>query len=69
MDLKRPNTTPVHNVISSLVYCANGNNVDTTIVDGQIVMENQIIRTVDEAKIVELGQNTAVDLVNRSKER
>jgi 5-methylthioadenosine/S-adenosylhomocysteine deaminase len=69
VDLKRPNTTPVHDVISSLVYCANGDNVDTTIVDGRIVMENQIIRTVDEAKVVKLGQNTAVDLVHRSKER
>jgi 5-methylthioadenosine/S-adenosylhomocysteine deaminase len=68
LDLKKPNTTPVHNVISSIVYCANGENVDTTIVDGKVVMENGIIRTVSEAKAVEMGQNAAINLIRRSKE-
>jgi 5-methylthioadenosine/S-adenosylhomocysteine deaminase len=68
LDLKKPNTTPVHNVISSIVYCANGDNVDTTIVDGKVVMENGIVRTVSEAKAVEMGQNAAIDLIRRSKE-
>jgi 5-methylthioadenosine/S-adenosylhomocysteine deaminase len=69
LDLKKPNTTPVHNVISSIVYCANGDNVDTTIVDGQVVMENGIIRTVNEAKVVEKGQDAAINLIRRSKEK
>ena len=69
VDLRRPNTTPVHNAVSSIVYCANGDNVDTVIVNGQVVMEDRTFTSIDEEKTLELGQSTAVDLVERSKQR
>lgn len=41
VDLKQINTAPCHNVASAIVYHAYGNEVDTTVVDGQILMEGR----------------------------
>jgi 5-methylthioadenosine/S-adenosylhomocysteine deaminase len=58
MDLRSHHFTPLilgdnFNVLSNLVYAAHGEDVDTTIIDGKIVMENRILRTVDESKVIE----------------
>jgi len=37
---KKPNLIPLKNIISHLVYNTNGNDVDTVIIDGKIVLEN-----------------------------
>jgi 5-methylthioadenosine/S-adenosylhomocysteine deaminase len=42
-----PNLDPVR----SLIYAANGNDVETVIIDGRIVMRDRIVLTVDEAKV------------------
>jgi 5-methylthioadenosine/S-adenosylhomocysteine deaminase len=39
-------------VFSHLVFAANGSCVDTTIVDGQVVMEGRKILTVDEDEVI-----------------
>jgi len=39
LDLRDPNLIPIHRketVVSDIVYSANGQNVDTTIVDGSL---------------------------------
>ncbi len=36
---------------SNIIYSANGYNVDTTICDGKILMENRKLITLDEEKI------------------
>jgi 5-methylthioadenosine/S-adenosylhomocysteine deaminase len=54
LDLRDPNMIPIHRrdtVISDLVYSANGQNVDTTIVDGKPLMVNRKFRTLDAEKI------------------
>lgn len=44
VDLNTPAFTPLNNnTESNLVYAANGNNVDTVICDGKILMENKKI--------------------------
>jgi cytosine/adenosine deaminase-related metal-dependent hydrolase len=40
-DLTRAHTRPTHNVASVLVYQANGSEVETVIVDGQVLMEKR----------------------------
>ncbi|MDA3939349.1 MAG: amidohydrolase [Spirochaetia bacterium] len=52
--LLNPNTpelVPSHNLISNIVYSANGSCVDTVICNGEILMENRI--TKDEEEILE----------------
>lgn len=63
--LRRPHTTPFYpaNVISHLVYSARGSDVQTTIVDGRVVMADGKLRTVDEAAVLERAQETARELL------
>lgn len=42
---------PNANVYSQLVYQAKSSDVVTTIVDGEIVMENRVLKTIDETEI------------------
>ncbi len=57
VDLKNQMFTPLmpgnaEHLFSHLVYAANGSCVDTTIIDGKIVMENRQLTTVDEQKVL-----------------
>ena len=57
VDLQSPMFTPLmpgeaRHLFSHLVFAANGSCVDTTIIDGKIVMENRQLTTVDEQKVL-----------------
>jgi 5-methylthioadenosine/S-adenosylhomocysteine deaminase len=52
IDLNKPWLQPVNNPVSSLIYSANGSEVDTVIIDGEIVMENGQVKTLDEQRII-----------------
>jgi 5-methylthioadenosine/S-adenosylhomocysteine deaminase len=45
-------TQPVHDVGAALVYAARASDVDTTIVDGRILMRNRQLLTLDKATII-----------------
>ncbi|MCC7553867.1 MAG: amidohydrolase family protein [Methanobacteriaceae archaeon] len=52
IDCDSANLTPNNNLISSnIVYSANGSNVDTTICNGKILMENKKLSFLDEKEI------------------
>jgi cytosine/adenosine deaminase-related metal-dependent hydrolase len=48
IDLNTLAFTPLNDVSRQLVYCENGSSVVTTIVNGEVVMENRRLLTVDE---------------------
>lgn len=48
LDLNVPSLTPRNNLIAGLSYSANGSEVDTVIINGQITMEHRKILTMDE---------------------
>ena len=53
VDTNTPNMTPSSAIIASnLVYSANGSNVDTTICNGQVLMENKKVLTIDEEDVL-----------------
>jgi 5-methylthioadenosine/S-adenosylhomocysteine deaminase len=56
---------PLHNPYASLIYSACGSDVDTVIVDGNILMENREVKTLDEAKVVEELERVAFDILSR----
>lgn len=58
IDLSLPELTPCHNLISNLVYSANASCVDTTIIDGRILMRHRVVEGEDEikAKAIEVGK-------------
>ncbi len=51
LDLKDISMIPNHNQVSNIVYSANGSCVDTTIVNGRILMENRTLKTIDEETV------------------
>mgnify|MGYP000079276402 CR=1 FL=1 len=57
---------PMHHPVSTLVYSSTQTNVETVVIDGQIVMENGIVTTVDEKAMLKLGQETADALSKRA---
>ncbi len=48
LDLNAPSLTPRNNLIAGLSYSANGSEVDTVIINGQITMEGRKLLTIDE---------------------
>lgn len=48
LDLNNPSLQPINNLLAGLCYSANGSEVETVIIDGQITMENRKILTMDE---------------------
>jgi 5-methylthioadenosine/S-adenosylhomocysteine deaminase len=52
VDIMAPHMVPHHNLVSNLVYCANGHDVITTIVDGKILMEDRRVLVFDEPAVI-----------------
>lgn len=61
IDLKKPELTPNHDLISNLVYSANGSCVDTTICDGKILMQNREVE--GEEELLKKAGEIAVEFV------
>jgi len=53
------------NLLPNLVYGAHGDNVDTTIIDGQIVMQDRKMTTVDEERVMDESKKTLDSLIDR----
>jgi 5-methylthioadenosine/S-adenosylhomocysteine deaminase len=56
LDLNRPHLQPIYNITSHLVYSATGADVRDVIIDGQLVMQNRKLLTLDEEKILYKAQ-------------
>ncbi len=68
VNLRKPHLVPVHDVINSLVYCAKGEDVETTIINGSIVMRDRELVTVDEEEILDLAQEWGSSLRKRGQQ-
>jgi 5-methylthioadenosine/S-adenosylhomocysteine deaminase len=73
INLMAPHLSPIllenaNNLLENIVYSANGADVDTTIVDGKILMESREVKTLDEHKILEMANRVAYSLYERAKE-
>ena len=66
IDLDRLHTTPSPNPISSLVYAATGGEVDTVVVDGQILVEQRQLLTLDEDEVMHVAREHADALYKRA---
>jgi 5-methylthioadenosine/S-adenosylhomocysteine deaminase len=65
VNVSQPHLMPLNDVISNLVYCANGHDVVTTIVDGEILMEQRRVLGMDEARILRDAADSAARMVAR----
>jgi len=65
VDLSHPQLVPDYNLISNLVYAANGDCVDTTICDGRILMQGRQVE--QEEEIIGQARERAARLVRRQR--
>ncbi len=60
-----PKAIPMHNPVSTLVYSSSMKNIESVIVDGNIIMEDSKILTANEEKALKDAQDTAERLCIR----
>ena len=72
IDTNRPHLRPLikaprSNVVFNIVYYATGADVDTVVIDGQIVMEDRQVLTIDERDVLSRLQAHAQQLWERAE--
>lgn len=54
--------SPIRNIVPNLVYSAKGSEVEMSVIDGKIIMENFKVLTVDEETVIREAQEIASGL-------
>ncbi|MBN1843054.1 MAG: amidohydrolase [Deltaproteobacteria bacterium] len=62
IDTRRPHLIPMYSVYSHLVYAVSGHDVVTSIVNGQVLMENRVLATLDVDNVMEDVNRIAQDI-------
>ena len=58
--------SPIHDPVSAIVYSALGHETSLVVIDGQIVLRDGAVQTVDEHAVRRAAQNAAADLAERA---
>jgi len=66
IDMYNLGLTPPVNPVSNLVYSGNGLSVDTTIVNGKVLMNNKQILTLDVEQVINKARSHIADLLERA---
>jgi 5-methylthioadenosine/S-adenosylhomocysteine deaminase len=53
ISLNEPNAVPMYEIYAQIAYSLKGSNVETVIIGGKIVMQDHLLLTVDERKVLE----------------
>ncbi|MDP4109527.1 MAG: amidohydrolase [Bacillota bacterium] len=74
VDFQKPTLTPllfdpIRNIVPNLVYAANGSEVETSIINGEIVMENREFTRVNEKELIDAANASARALAARTKDK
>jgi len=64
IDLDQPHLMPVYRLYPLLVSFVKGADVETSIINGRVVMENHEIKTVNEAEILENARERAPEILS-----
>jgi 5-methylthioadenosine/S-adenosylhomocysteine deaminase len=65
--LDRAFASPVHEPVSSLVYSMSGSECRTVLVDGQILMLDGRLTTIDEEAVLDRARRSARELAKRAR--
>ena len=69
IDMNAPHLRPVHNIIANLVHCVKGSDVCDVMVDGNWLMRNRELITLDEEQILYEAEKRAHDIVYRGQKQ
>jgi len=67
VDVEAPHLTPDHDLVSHLVYAAGGADVRHTVCDGQVLLRDREVQTLDETAVRERASAAARDLTERAE--
>ncbi len=65
LDLNKSHFHPRNNLISALAYSAQGSDVDTVIIDGEVIMENRKFPNIDIDMVFKESERVIKELENR----
>lgn len=68
INLNRLHTTPAPDLISTIVYSATPAEVETVVIDGQVVMRDRIFTTLDEQEVIQQAREEAARITESVKE-
>ena len=66
IDMNQPHLLPDGRYVPKLAYSARGSDVIHSIIEGQVVMEDRVIKTLDEKKVMERAMRTRQDMIARA---
>jgi len=66
VDLAQPHLMPAGRLAAKLAYSARGSDVVTSIINGQLVMENRRVLTLDEGHVLQQAMEATQDLIQRA---
>ncbi|WP_410765982.1 amidohydrolase [Haloferax sp. DFSO60] len=65
IDLDAPHLTPANNLVSHLAYAVRGSDVRHTVCDGQVLMRDREVLTLDEEAVKARARDAATELFER----
>jgi 5-methylthioadenosine/S-adenosylhomocysteine deaminase len=66
IDLNKPYFVPLFDIMTRIPLVTTGDDVDTVIIDGKIIMENKSFEELDEVKVLQRARQVAADLLTRA---
>ena len=66
VDFKKPHLTPAHDPVSHLAYAVRGSDVRHTVCDGEVLMRDREVLTLEEKAVCETAERRAMELVERA---
>ena len=69
VDMKGAHANPKHNILSNLIYASSSHDVNTTIVDGKILMHERKLRELDEQKVIDMARKASEVLLGKKDVR
>ena len=66
VDLARPHLAPLQMPVYRVICFANGNDVETVIVDGKVRLRDRKVLSVDESAVVDRAQEASETFINRA---
>ena len=66
INTRRPHMYPLNMAVDRVAYFANGNDVATVLVDGEVLMEDHVVKTVIEDDVLDLAQGELEAALDRN---
>ncbi len=66
IEARRPHMYPLNMAVDRVTYFANGNDVATVLVDGEVLMEDRVVKTVVEDDVLDLAQGELEAALDRN---